>query len=97
MSLIRVTPQMLMDSSRTVAGKAGEIDQTLATLAGHIRGMTADWQGQAQVQFEALYDQWQQSAANLQSALTGISELLNAAGIAYEQSESDITRMFAVN
>jgi WXG100 family type VII secretion target len=97
MSAIVVTPQMLMDSSRTVSGKAGEIDGSLANLSSHVQGLTADWQGQAQGQFTGLYNQWQTSARQLHEALLGISQLLNAAGVAYADSETQITRMFTVS
>lgn len=94
MSAIVVTPQMLVDTSRTVSGKAGEIDGSLAALGSHVETLTADWQGQAQGQFSALYQQWQTSARQLHEALLGISSLLNTAGVAYEDSETQITRMF---
>lgn len=95
MSAIVVTPQMLMDSSRTVAAKAEEIDASLANLASHVQGLTSDWQGQAQGHFTALFGQWQMSARHLHEALVGISQLLNTAGVAYDDSESQISRMFA--
>ncbi len=95
MPAIVVTPQMLMDTSRTVSGKAGEIDGSLANLASHVQSLTADWQGQAQGQFTGLYNQWQASARQLHEALLGISRLLNAAGVAYDDSESQISRMFS--
>ena len=94
MSAIVVTPQMLMDTSRTVSGRAGEIDGSLAALASQVHTLTADWQGQAQGQFSALYQHWQTSARQLHEALLGISMLLNSAGIAYEDSETQISRMF---
>lgn len=97
MSAIVVTPQMLMDTSRAVAGKAGEIDGSLANLASHVQTLTADWQGQAQAQFTGLYHQWQTSATQLHEALVGISRLLNAAGVAYDDSETQISRMFTVS
>ncbi len=94
MSAIVVSPQMLMDTSRAVSGKAGEIDGSLATLASHVQSLTADWQGQAQGQFSGLFNQWQASARQLHEALLGISRLLDAAGAAYEDSEHQISRMF---
>ena len=54
MSAIVVTPQVLMDSSRTVSGRAGEIEGTLATLSAHVQSLTGEWQGQAQTQFTGL-------------------------------------------
>lgn len=94
MSAIVVTPQMLMDTSRMVSGRAGEIDAGLAALAAQVESLTADWRGQAQGQFTGLYHQWQASARQLHEALVGISGLLNEAGLAYEDSESRISRMF---
>jgi WXG100 family type VII secretion target len=97
MSAIVVTPQMLIDTSRAVAAKAGEIDGSLSNLASHVQTLTADWQGQAQGRFTALYEQWQTSAGQLHEALLGISRLLNTAGIAYDDSEAQISRMFIVS
>lgn len=95
--MLRVTPQMLVESSRTVSGKASEIDSSLASLGSHVQSLTAEWEGQAQGQFTGLYAQWQTSARQLHDALNGISQLLNAAGITYEDSESQIARMFTAS
>jgi WXG100 family type VII secretion target len=94
MSAIVVTPQMLIDTSRTVAGKAGEIDGSLASLASHVQTLTTDWQGIAQGQFTGLFTQWQTSARQLNDALVGISRLLDHAGTAYDDSENRISRTF---
>ena len=94
MSAIAVNPQTLLDTSRTVAAEAGDIDASLASLASHVQTLTADWQGQAQVRFSGLYTQWQTSARQLHEALVGISGMLNTAGVAYDDSETQISRMF---
>lgn len=94
MAAINVTPQMLIDSAQMATARAVEIDATLVSLGSQIQGLTTDWQGAAQLQFSALYEQWQVSARALNEALNGMGRLLDAAGLAYEEGESRIARMF---
>ena len=51
----------------------------------------SEWQGQASGQFNALWDEWQRSAAGLKDALDGISRLLGNAGTQYQQTEQGIS------
>lgn len=60
------TPQVLMDSSRTVSGGVA------GSLSAHAQGATAECQGRAKAQFTGLYHQWQTSARQLHEALLGI-------------------------
>lgn len=95
MTAITVTPDALIDAAALAAGRATEIEASLSALGSQIHGLTASWQGVAQTQFLTLYEQWQTSARSLNEALTGISRLLDAAGIAYQESEASIARMFS--
>lgn len=97
MAAINVTPQMLIDAAHTTTARAVEIEATLTALGAQIQALTTDWQGAAQIQFSALYEQWQVSARSLNEALTGMGRLLDAAGVAYEEGESRIARMFMPN
>lgn len=94
MASINVTPQMLIDAAHMATARAVEIDATLVALGAQIQALTTDWQGAAQIQFFALYEQWQVSARSLNEALNGMGRLLDAAGVAYEEGESRIARMF---
>lgn len=94
MATINVTPQMLIDAANTATTRAVEIDATLVALGAQIQALTTDWQGAAQIQFSTHYEQWQVSARSLNEALTGLGRLLDAAGVAYEEGESRIARMF---
>jgi early secretory antigenic target protein ESAT-6 len=91
MSIIKVTAGQLETLSSTVNNRNEDIQNTLHTLRGEIFNVVGnDWQGQASGQFQALYEEWQTSAAKLQAALSGIGNLLNSAGQQYAQTESAI-------
>jgi WXG100 family type VII secretion target len=96
MPAIKVTSGQLETLSSTVSRRSEDIQTTLNSLKGEIFGVVGnDWQGTASGQFQNLYEEWQQSATKLQSALTGISTLLNSAGQQYAQTESAIAGSMA--
>ena len=92
---IRVTPQQLQELAGRVGGGSGQIESELRALAGALSPLGADWAGVAQARFLSLWQEWQQSAEQLQAALTGISALLSQAGRAYAEAESQIAGSFA--
>jgi WXG100 family type VII secretion target len=95
MSGIRVTPEQLTALSGQVARGSGEIGGQLRTLSATVAPLVgADWAGQAQQRFTALWEEWQRSAAGLQVALDGISQLMGQAGSAYAEAESSIAGTF---
>lgn len=92
---IKVTPEQLQQLSGNVARGSGDIDGTLASLSGQIAPLVGgDWAGAASVQFNALWERWQRSAKDLNSALQGISQLLGNAGRAYAEAEHAIAGSF---
>jgi WXG100 family type VII secretion target len=92
---IKVTPEQLHSLSASVSRGSGEIDGTLAGLRGQIAPLVGgDWAGQASAQFNALWEQWQDGARQLNDALSGISGLLGQAGASYAQAESQIASSF---
>jgi len=93
---IRVTPEQLQELASRVSSGGGQIDGELRSLAGALSPLGTDWAGVAQARFIALWAEWQQSAEQLQSALSGISALLGQAGRAYAEAESQIAGSFAV-
>jgi WXG100 family type VII secretion target len=95
MSGIKVTPEQLSALSGSVARGSGEIEGQLRALGSTVAPLVGgDWAGQAQQRFTALWDEWQRSAQGLKHALDGISQLMNQAGTAYAQAESQIAGTF---
>ncbi len=95
MTAFRVTPAELLELSRQVHGTAGSIEAELGGLRGRVAPIGASWNGQAQERFQVLYEEWNRSAQGLQQALAGISQLLNQAGLSYDDAERRIAGSFA--
>jgi WXG100 family type VII secretion target len=95
MSGIRVTPEQLESLSGRVAGGAQQIETELRALGESLAPLGADWAGVAQQRFELLWAEWQRSARGLHEALTGVSQLLAAAGTHYAEAERAIAASFA--
>ncbi len=92
---IKVTPEQLQALSAQVSRGSGEIEQQLGSLQGVVSPLVGgDWAGQAQAQFNALWDEWHRSATSLKQALDGISQLMTNAGSAYAQAEQSIAATF---
>lgn len=95
MTAFRVTPAELLALSQQVNGAAGQIESELASLRSRVLPISATWSGQAQERFQVLYEEWSRSAAALQQALAGISQLLGQAGQSYDEAERRIAGSFA--
>lgn len=92
---IKVTPEQLQGLSAQVSRGSGEIDQQLRGLGGVVSPLVGgDWAGQAQAQFQGLWQEWQTAAQQLRQALDGISQLMNNAGQAYALAEQSIASTF---
>lgn len=95
MTAFRVTPAELLGLSQQVSGTAGSIESELAGLRSRVLPIGGTWSGVAQDRFQVLYDEWSRSAAALQQALAGISQLLSQAGSTYDDAERRIAGSFA--
>lgn len=92
MSNILVTPAELQQAGAQFNAGAQEIEQILArlqALAGQLQ-----WRGAAQVRFAALFAEWQQGAANIQHALTGIGQMTGQAGASFDEADQSIAASF---
>jgi WXG100 family type VII secretion target len=94
MSSIAVTPQELHSLSSQVTAGSNSIQDQLTTLQRAVMQVSDSWQGAAQQQFEALYTEWNKSAAGLQDALNGIAQLLNTAGTNYQSTDDAVRSSF---
>jgi WXG100 family type VII secretion target len=96
MTAIRVTPEQLRSVSSQLNNGASTIQSTLSQLAGQVAPLGSDWAGIAQARFHALWEEWQRSAAGIQEALTGISQLTAQAAAHYDETEQAIASSFGV-
>lgn len=95
MSFIKVTAEELSQLSTQLSSTASSIQSESDTARNHVQGLVgAGWDGAASGQFAALFEQWNQSSAQLIEALTGISRLLAQAGTTYAETEAQVTRSF---
>lgn len=91
MALIKVTSEDLATVATQLSSGSEEIDGQLITMRGLVQSLVeSDWQGGASSAFDALYHQWNTSAANLREALDGISRLVSNAATAYANTEQQI-------
>ena len=95
MGALRVTPDQLQTMSAGVARSSGEIRGMQQTLRSQLSPLFGtDWTGAAVVQFETLYDEFDQHARGLSDALDGIGQLLGKAGSSYADVEAQIASSF---
>ncbi len=90
MQQLKVTSSELVNLSSEVNGVAVDVEGQFSTLQGRVLGVANEWSGQAATSFQALYDEWNKGAAQIQEALAGISQLLAGAASTYDQAESQI-------
>jgi WXG100 family type VII secretion target len=94
MTNILVTPEQLQSVAAQLNAGAANIESTLGQLAAQVAPLQSEWRGVAQAQFETLWAEWQRSAAGIQHALHGISQLTSAAGAGYADTEQAIAASF---
>ncbi len=94
MTNILVTPEQLQSVSSQLNAGAANIESQLSQLAAQVAPLQSEWRGVAQAQFEALWAEWQHSAAGIQHALHGISQLTASAGANYADTEQAIAASF---
>jgi WXG100 family type VII secretion target len=91
--IIKVTSDDLMTVSGSLQSGAGEIDSRLKTMQGQVQSLIeSGWQGAASAQFGGLFQEWNQGAAQLNTALEGIAQLLSSASRTYSEAEQAITQ-----
>jgi early secretory antigenic target protein ESAT-6 len=91
---IRVTPEQLQAISGQLNAGASNIESINSQLRSQVAPLGSDWAGVAQARFNALWEEWQQSARGIQEALHGISQLMQQAGVNYADTEQAIASSF---
>jgi early secretory antigenic target protein ESAT-6 len=92
MAIIKVTAEDLQSLSGQVSGGASNIQSELGSLANQVNNVVgSQWMGAASGQFSTLYNDWQNSATKLNTALDSISRLLLQASVQYQNTEDSVT------
>ena len=74
-----VSPAELTATSGRLRTAAGSIASELSSCSGQVRALAGVWTGASAARYEALFSEWQTSAARLQQALEGIAEMTSRA------------------
>lgn len=91
MPAIKVTSEELQSVSSQLQSGSQEVSQQLSSMESRVKALVdADWQGAASDSFRDLWDKWHRGAADVQEALTGISQMVNQAARSYEDTESQL-------
>jgi WXG100 family type VII secretion target len=91
---IRVTPEQLQSIAGQLNAGASNIESINSQLQSQVAPLGSDWAGMAQARFHELWAEWQRSSRGIQEALTGISQLMQQAGVAYSDNEQQIASSF---
>jgi WXG100 family type VII secretion target len=95
MAEIKVTSESLSGVANQLSSGAASIESQLSNLKSLVQGLIAgDWGGAASQSFNELYEQWDAAGLQLKESLTGISDQLSKAALAYEESENNISNSF---
>jgi WXG100 family type VII secretion target len=90
-----VSPAELTAVGGRLRGAAGSISGELSTCAGQVRALSGVWTGASHARYEALFTEWQTSAARLQQALEGIAEMTTRAAQVYATGDQSVASMLA--
>lgn len=90
----QVSPDRLQVAAGQVEQGATQIKAAVAEVVRVIEGISADWTGAGYQQFSGLCMKWERAAAEMQKSISGIASLLQNAAIAYQQVESEVSRLF---
>jgi WXG100 family type VII secretion target len=78
------------------AAHSGEtIRSEVAALVGSLQALDGTWQGQASAAFAGVLTQWRSAQAQVEAALTSLTQALSAAATGYADAEATAARMFA--
>jgi WXG100 family type VII secretion target len=90
-----VSPAELLATSGRLRAAAGSIAGELGACATQLQALSGAWTGVSHARYEALFTEWQSSAARLQQALEGIAEMTSRASQVYATGDASVASMFA--
>jgi WXG100 family type VII secretion target len=90
-----VSPAELTATGSRLRAAAGSIATELSSCSGQVRAMAGVWTGASALRYEALFNEWQSSAARLQHALEGIADMTGRAAEVYATGDRSVAGMMA--
>ncbi len=90
-----VSPAQLTATSGRLRAASGSIATELTSCAGQVRALAGVWTGASHARYEALFSEWQTSAARLQQALEGIAEMTARASQVYASGDQSVAAMLS--
>jgi WXG100 family type VII secretion target len=91
MADLAVSSDAVHGASADVAGYLAEFEARLRQTAAKVSAVVgSDWSGGAAKEFHAGWVEWTHGAAEIHTALAGISRLLSEAAVSYETTETDV-------
>lgn len=94
---ITITPEELRTSARNFKLKSDEISDTLRFLLNEVHNLESTWDGAAQDQFFAQYNELQTPLNQFPEILQGIASQLEAVAQTLEETDSALASQLAGN
>jgi WXG100 family type VII secretion target len=92
MARIQVTSEELQSVSGNLVTGSQDVSTRLGSMESQVKALVdANWQGAASDSFRDLWDRWHVGATQLREALDGISQMLAAAAVAYQETEDQLS------
>lgn len=90
MGAIRVTPEELEAQASQVRSQADQVSQVLSTLQSQVADLATRWEGSGSSGFQALFEEWRQSASQVHEAMQGIANLLAQGAAVYRDADASV-------
>ncbi|HET9051254.1 MAG TPA: WXG100 family type VII secretion target [Candidatus Dormibacteraeota bacterium] len=93
--VLRLTQGELQQKSSELNSSAAEIDSQLQLMNSRIGALVEeDWEGAARDRFFTLWQEFQQGSRECHEALVGIAQLLQQAGMTFQETEEAVAAKF---
>lgn len=96
MGRFEVDAAELTGTAATVQTAAGTVADSVAGMHRVLVALQATWRGSASAQFSGAVAQWHTASTQLDEVLRALVTSVQAAAAAYEDAESQATRLFVV-
>lgn len=94
--MLKVQVGAIMQTLQILNSAHGEMKETLAALENEVAGLSARWSGEAQSEYAAAQRDWAARMDNLHGILAQARGALDAATIAFEQTERAVEQGWQV-
>lgn len=74
---------------------AGDIETSVAAMAGRMQSLAGVWSGTAASEWQALLAEWRTLQTRVREDLVQIGQLTARAGASYQQTEDAVRSLFA--